>query len=107
MDKKLPKVFANSLDRIDNNKTVFYSADNRSVKNEKDSELSKEIKGNTIEQKINSIFKATNYIYKADVEITLDSGTVTKRVIGKNNNNLITIDSELIPINKIIDIKYK
>ncbi len=108
MEKKLPRVYANSLNEIHNNNTVFYSADQRGIEyNENDINQTRELKGNTIEQKINSIFNSPNYIYKAEVELTLDSGTVVKKVIGKNRNNLITMDNELIPINIIKDIKYK
>ena len=35
----------------------------------------------------------------------LKDGTVTKRIIGKNNTHLITMENELIPISDIIDIK--
>ena len=41
------------------------------------------------------------------MEITLEDGVVVKKIIGKNNQNLITMDNELIPINSIKDIKYK
>ena len=60
----------------------------------------------TIEQKIFNIFNSKDYIYKADVTIVTDTQTLKKRIIGKNNNNLITIDNEYIPISIINDI-YK
>ena len=58
-----------------------------------------------INQKINEIFSSSRYIYKADVEITLKSGKVVKRIVGKNSVHLITYDNELIPISDIVDIK--
>lgn len=45
-----------------------------------------------------------NYIYKIDVVIVTDNNKVIKRIIGKNKNNLITMDNEYIPINTIRDI---
>lgn len=111
--KKLPKVFANNLSEVHNNDTVFYSNDtNLKVSAEDFDDRSsvdeyKTIKGNTVIQKINEIFKSPYYIYKAEVEITLEDGVVVKKIIGKNNQNLITMDNELIPINSIKDIKYK
>lgn len=118
MEKKLPSVFANKVERnAGNNKRVFYSADERmtaSLPNENGQDRTStgrtistgEITKN-INQKINEIFKSSNYIYKADVELKLKSGKITKRIIGKNANNLITMDNELIPISEIIDIKRK
>ena len=118
MDKKLPKVFANKVEKnAGNNKNVFYSGDDRNdYSNETDFSLQKSSQENNfkdksgpftknINQKIKEIFNSSNYIYKADVELTLKSGKVIKRIIGKNANNLITMDNELIPISEIIDIK--
>ena len=42
--------------------------------------------------------------YKADVSIVLGNKIIKKRIIAKRNNNLITIDNELIPIGLIKDI---
>ena len=58
----------------------------------------------TVEQKIVNIFNSPNYIYKIDVVIVTDNNKVIKRIIGKNKNNLITMDNEYIPINTIRDI---
>ena len=58
----------------------------------------------TVEQKIYNIFNSPNYIYKIDVVIVTDNNKVIKRIIGKNKNNLITMDNEYIPINTIRDI---
>ena len=108
MQKKLPKVFANSLGKIKNNNTVFYSADNNDLNNDRnydEKENKKKLKGKTVTQKINEIFSSPNYVYKANVEITLKDKKVTKRIIGRNKNYIITMDNDLIPITYIIDIK--
>jgi len=99
--KDLPKVFQNNVDKkFNNNSSVYYSSnDNRSSNIE-------EVKDNrTILQKINEIFSSPNYVYKANVEITLKDKKVTKRIIGRNKDFLITMDNTLIPISDIIDIK--
>ena len=57
-------------------------------------------------QKINSIFNSCDFVYKADVTIVTSTGTLKKRIVGKNQNSLITIDGEYIDIKDIIDI-YK
>lgn len=103
MTKKLPSVFANDLSDIKNNKTVFYSVSNQEVRKLKPE---KKLIGKTIQQKIAEVFSSSNYIYKAEVELVLDSGTVIKKLIGKNKQNLITMDNELIPIDSIRDINY-
>ena len=56
-------------------------------------------------EKINDIFSSPNYIYKANVEITLKDKKIVKRIIGRNKNYIITMDNDLISINDIIDIK--
>ena len=99
--KDLPKVFQNNVDKkFNNNSSVYYSSnDNRSSNIE-------EVKDNrTILQKINEIFSSPNYVYKANVEITLKDKKVTKRIIGRNKDFLITMDNTLIPVSDIVDIK--
>lgn len=99
--KDLPKVFQNNVDKkFNNNSSVYYSSnDTRSLN-------SGETKDNrTILQKINEIFSSPNYVYKANVEISLKDKKVTKRIIGRNKDFLITMDNTLIPISDIVDIK--
>ncbi len=94
--KELPKVFHNKIDKkFNNNDTVFYSNDKREEVIDKRS----------IQQKINDIFSSPNYVYKANVDITLKDKKITKRIIGRNKEYIITMDNDLIPINDIIDIK--
>ena len=95
--KDLPKVFRNNLDKkFNNNRSVYYSSNN----------YKEEVKDSrTILQKINDIFASPNYVYKANVEITLKDKKVTKRIIGRNKNYIITMDNMLIPVEDILDIK--
>ena len=97
--KDLPKVFHNNTNKkFNNNRNVYYSNNNF--------ETNEKIKDNkTVLQKINEIFSSPNYIYKANVEITLKDKKVTKRIIGRNKNYIITMDNSLIPINDIVDIR--
>lgn len=110
MEKKLPKVFANKIDKsLNNNKDVFYSAkgDNFDVRSSDSSnERTFEVKGQNVNQKINSIFSSPRYVYKADVDITTKDGKISKKIIGRNSTHLITIDNELIPVTDIIDIDF-
>ncbi len=103
MDKEKPKVFENKIEKeAGNNKSVFYS-NKEKIEDAPRGNIDKK----NINQKINEIFTSSRYVYKADVELTLKSGVVNKRIVGKNSNYLITIDNELIPISDIIDIRHK
>lgn len=102
--RELPKVFANKIDKkIENNKTYCIS---KNEEKEEKSDRTYKIEKN-INQKINEIFTSPRYVYKADVIITTNEGDMEKRIIGKDGNSLITIDNELISIDRIIDIRYK
>ncbi len=109
MEKKLPGVYQNPIDHsIKNNKDVHYVGSEEVVPEKsltREEKVKQELFGSDVNQKINQIFSSANYVYKADVEITLSDQTVTKKIIGKNRNMLITIDNELIPIEDIVDIK--
>ena len=103
MEKKLPKVFANKIDKtLNNNETVYYNKNEDRKTEEKDS-LSSAL---TVNQKINQIFSSARYVYKADVIITTKNGKINKRIIGRNRNELITMDNEVININDILDINF-
>ena len=104
MNKKLPKVFANKIDKnITNNEKIYYS--NRMSKDEVLPSKSQTDDKN-IYQKINDIFSSEKYVYKANVDIKLKSGNKKTKIIGHNNGYLITIDNELIPISDIQDISF-
>lgn len=100
MDKDLPNIYKGVVN-TDNNqeKSVLgeeiTKEDNKEIKFEK-----------SINQEINNIFNSSDFIYKADVLITLKNNEkIKKTIIGKNNNSLITIDDELININNISKIE--
>lgn len=102
MDKKLPKMYAVNFDKeIKNNRELFSTLNRNDNVNKNTNNSYFDIR-----QKINNIFSAKDYIYKIDVTIVTDNKVLNKRIIGKNNNNLITIDNEHIPISSIRDI-YK
>lgn len=107
MNKKLPEVFHNTIDKkLNNNKDVFYSANNNENNNKKNKDNN--ITSNkSIRQKINEIFASPTYVYKANVIITTKDGIISKKIIGRNMKYLITMDNETIPIDDIIDINIK
>ncbi len=104
MNKKLPRVFANKIEKkIKNNKEVYISTNKQEqeYKNEKQNRLNTK----SISQKINEIIKSKKYTYKVPVKIQLNDKEIVTNIIGKNQNNLITINNELIKINDIQNIE--
>lgn len=92
--KDLPKVFQNNIN-VDNNNKFYYSKNRNEV----------EYDSKTIYQKINEIFSAPNYVYKANVKITTRDNVFNKKIIGRNKDYIITMDNNLIPIKDIINIE--
>lgn len=105
MNNKLPKIFANKIEKkIKNNKEIYVSTTNIKEKtNETKKQNNKKIK--TINQKINEIIKSNNYIYKIPVKINLENEEIITNIIGKNNKNIITMDNKLIKIEEIKNIE--
>ena len=93
--KELPKIYHNTKKEFKNNKEVYLSYDNKSSNNISD-----------IKEKIINILNSPNFIYRTKVYIKMDNQIITKKIIGLKNDYLLTIDNELMPINKIQDI-YK
>ena len=102
MEKK-PSVYVNKIDKkLNNNEKVYFS-------NNDNKQMQASTRGNskTVDQQIKEIFSSDTYIYKADVEIVTKENTLTKKLIGKNNKYLITMENELIPIEDILEIRSK
>ena len=94
--------------KLDNTQFVYSTMDKNNNEVREDPDI-RGIKYDnvSIDRKINDIFSADDYIYKADVKIVTDNDEVMSRRLGaRNKNNLITIDNEFIPISSIRDI-YK
>ncbi len=107
MEKKLPRVFANPLNKeISTNKKVSYSAKEEDHSSESKESRKVPIMGTSIRQKIKAIFDSPLYVYKADVEITTKNGKVVKKIVGRNNTHLITLNNEKIAIDEIDDIQF-
>jgi len=104
VEKKLPKVFANRIEKeLNNNEKVYY--DRNSILNEE--KTNDTFTKLDINQKINKIFGSPKYVYKADVFIKMKNGnTFEKKIIGRNKNELITMENELIEISLIDDIRF-
>lgn len=90
-------LFVNKFDKeFRNNEKVYYS--NGKIKEKEQSKID-------VKKEINEIFKSNDFIYKADVVITLKDKKIKTTIIARNNTSLITMDNEIIKISEILDIK--
>lgn len=107
MKKELPKMYQNKITKTVPSIQKVYSTINTKEDIREDRTISNtRYPSISIEKKIDNIFNSPDYVYKADVTIITDTETLTRRIIARNRNNIITIDNEYIPISIIRDI-YK
>lgn len=103
MNKKVPKIFVNKIDKINNNKEVFYS-----FKNNNDFEYEKEkniqINEFDMQNKIDRLFRTNDFIYKKIFHIKTKYSERDYTIISKSYDYLLTIDGNRIYIKDIIDI---
>ena len=94
-----PKMYRGLINKdMNNNRSIYASYNNKSD--------IKVCDGSEIRKKINDIFNSDTFIYRTKVNIVMDNGIFTKKIIGVYNNNLVTIENEHIAISDIRDI-YK
>lgn len=98
MEKNLPKVYANPINKVlTNNKDIFYST------NIKERKETRSI--NDINREINSIFASSNHVYKSKVRIKTSTEEFDTIIVGRTKNYLLTLKGEKITITSIEDIK--
>ena len=117
MPDKLPRVYANKIGNASNNRKIYYSKldsvnqnTNINTYDKKNDILEKynlkeTVKQNEIRNRITELFKSPKNVYKIKVKIKMDGKSVVKSLIGRTNSKLITLDDELIDINKIENIE--
>ena len=102
MKKILPGIYKGKVRNNKNQKESTFKTNEKNINevNEYNNEIN-------VDKQIKDIFSSVNYVYKADVRITLmDKSTIEKTIIGRTNNSLITMDDELIDISKIERIDF-
>ena len=93
MNKDLPHVYVSPINKdLKNNKDVYYSS-------------LKETRNVDVVKKINEIFASPNHVYKSKVKIITSNGSFDTIIVGKTNNNLLTLTGSRVNINDIIDIE--
>lgn len=97
MREDLPKVFANKIDKkINNTQDIYYEDNSRNNSDMRDVR--------TVNKKIADIFDSSNFVYKSSVKITTRDRVISKTIVGRRGNYLLTMDNEAIDINEILDI---
>jgi hypothetical protein len=108
MNKKLPNLYVNKIDKkINNNDIFFYSVlKEKNIKSKVIDPIS--VKNNVnINDKISELFNSPNYVYKMAVVITLrDNTVISTDVIGQTDGKLMTMNDDLIDIKDIKEIKF-
>ena len=92
---KLPKVYANPINKSFNNTQSIYKSmlnNNRSIKKD-------------INYEIDRIFSSKDHIAKSRVRVTLSNEVLEVDIIGKTGSNILTMDNRLIKIKDIVDIE--
>lgn len=105
MSKELPKMYQNKINKSVNNVQKVYSTIGKSQEESRNA-INGRYSTVSIDKKIEDIFNAPDYVYKADVHIVTDTATIQRRIVARNQYHIVTIDNEYIPISLIRDI-YK
>ena len=112
MDKKLPRIFKNDINKeINNNRSVYYvnsEIENDSfyfsTRKEKSEDYVKDL---DINEKISRIFKPGRHSFNVGVEIITTLKWYDTKIAGKIRDCFVTLDNDVIPLKDIIDIKIK
>ncbi len=102
MNKKVPKIFVNKIDKVNNNKEVFYSFKNNNFEYEKKDNI--QVNEFDLQNKIDKLFRTNDFIYKKTFHIKTKYSENDYTIISKSYNYLLTIDGSRIYIKDIIDI---
>lgn len=102
MRKEIPKIFVNKINKINNNKEVFYSYKDNDNEIENKEEVI--IDKFDIQKKIDSLFRSSDFIYKKKFHIKTKYGENDYEIISKSYDYLLTINGERIYIENILDI---
>ena len=110
MDKKLPSMYQNNINKTLTNsmKTYYsnkyYTKPNNTKYEEKKEDITKPKYEISVKKKIYNIFKNNKYKYVIDVKVVYKDRQEDIKLIGQDNRNIITYDKNKIRIDDIIDI---
>ena len=105
---KKNKVFANKIDKKIGNNQSYYdilNIDNNFDELIEDNNANKIENNNlSVREKLNKIFERNGYVFNVDVRIVTKSKEYITKIATKVNNQIITLDNDIIDINDIKDI---
>lgn len=104
MSEKLPNVFVNLNDDINDNNVSYYYSKNGKNSLQKKEDFTNRIK---INKKIDELFNSTKFVYKLPVIINLEDERIDTIIVYKNKNQLVTMDNRVIKVEDILDIEEK
>lgn len=91
--KKLPELYKNS-NKLKSNNTKYCYVEENIIPN----------KDNNLEDKIKSILSNPNYLSNISLLIKTKNKEYKTSIVSKYNNNILTLNNEVIPVDEIISI---
>lgn len=111
MDKKLPSIFKNEIDKkIDNNKKVFYSkyeSIGNVVEKTSDVDSSNDRSVSSLSSSLDELLKNNQFIFNVPVEISLKEEIVNTKIVSKVGDHLLTSSGKIINLEDILLIRIK
>ena len=104
MKKELPKIYVNKINKVNNNKKVYYSFKDNNEELNKTNDIIEMPSIYEMQDRINELFKSKDFIYKKKFHIKTKYGENDYIIISKSFDYLLTIDGEKIYIENIIEI---
>ncbi len=102
MQKKIPLIYAPKINKkISNNKEVYYSY----LDNKESIYEDKVLSEYEMQQKINQLFKSSDFVYKKKFIIKTKDEEKEYTIISKSYDYLLTIEGKRIMIKDILQIK--
>ena len=91
------------------NKPKLFKNENVKVNNNREACLLKNINNNdqAFEKVLDSIFNSFSSMYNTKVIIETKDKTYKTYLVSRTNNNIMTINREIIPIKEIVNIRIK
>ncbi|MBQ3297632.1 MAG: hypothetical protein IJG97_02370 [Bacilli bacterium] len=91
------------------NKPKLFKNENVKVNNNREACLLKNINNNdqNFEKVFDSIFNSFSNMYNTEVIVETKNKTYKTYLVARTNNNIMTINREIIPIKEIINIRIK
>ena len=101
--QKLPGIYKSTVN-VQNNLKTFYSKNQEPVTESLET-LEKAKVYKSVEESIAEIFKNKNYSYAKRLMVTTQGKTYETRFISENNDQILTIDNEILEKSKIDAIR--